>query len=180
MAPKLLKIEDLAALWGVSSRAMREWLSDQRPAQTGTGRRGSPNLYTVPQVAALRYGVGGTGTNDQRLDLEQERARQAHETANKLALENALTRGEVAPIQHFETEIESYTRQLAALLDGITPNLRRLLPHLSDADHHRIDQYITDERNRFSSGLAGDPESDGSGEAEGASPAVRAAEAAPQ
>lgn len=180
MSPKLLKIEDLAALWGVSSRAVREWLSDTRPAQTGTGRRGSPNLYTVPQVAALRYGVGGTGVTDQRLDLEQERARQAHETANKLALENALTRGEVAPIDHFETEIEQYTRQLAALLDGIGPNLRRLLPHLSDADHHRIEQHIADERNRFSAGLAGDQGTDADGDTEGSGTAVRAAEAAAQ
>ena len=145
------------------------------PSRPGAGHKGDPNLYTVPDVYQYRF---GETDGDVRLNLEQERARQAKESADKLALENALTRGEVAPAEHFDSALFSYTSQVKSFLDAISANLRRKFPHIEERDHYRIGVYIDEERNRLSARLAGDSEADEVGDQEscGAAESTAAAE----
>jgi phage terminase Nu1 subunit (DNA packaging protein) len=150
---KLLSISEHAACWGIVTRAMHNRLSAIRPDQQGSGVRGNPNLYSAEVVARVMLGSTAEEANE-RLDLDQERARQAKASADKLELENALRRGEVAPMNFMSDEITQYTRQLAAFLDGLGPNMRRILPHLAETDHARVDAHLIHERSRLSTRLA--------------------------
>ena len=63
-------------------------------------------------------------------ELSTERARLARETADKVAMANALTRRELAPVATLEVVLADVARQVATRLDALVPQVRRRLPDL--------------------------------------------------
>lgn len=154
--PKLCPITELAELWGVDVRTMRDWLRGLPADVPGKSGRGNAALWTVPRLITHRF-VRSSGSDEgEALDLDQERARQAKASADKLEIENAVRRGEFAPVDVFDAAFLEYTRVVTAMLDGLEPNLRRLLPHLSESDYSRIYQHLATERDRIAARLEGD------------------------
>jgi phage terminase Nu1 subunit (DNA packaging protein) len=149
--PRLCTIVELAALFDVNVRTIRNWTTGLPPDVEGRSGRGNAARWSLPRLINHKTprdtGSGG------RLDLEQERARQAKESADKLEFENMVRRGVFAPLSVFDEAFQGYTRQVTSMLDGVTPNLRRLLPHLSEADHQRIYNHLATERERIAARL---------------------------
>lgn len=73
------------------------------------------------EVAAGRYAEG-------ELDLAGERARLAKEQADRIAMQNAERRGELAPVAVLETVLANTGTKVGRILDTIVPQIRRRVP----------------------------------------------------
>lgn len=131
---------------------MRDAMGGMTPDHMGTGARGDPNKYALDRVARHLYQSHSDG--DEPLILEEQRARQAKETADKLALENKLTRQELIEPEVAAAQSEKFARQLVAFLAALPASLVRMLPHLESNDHARIRRAIIAEQNKLASELA--------------------------
>jgi hypothetical protein len=156
MAQKLYSVNALADELGLDRRTIKRRLVNVTPDRgEGTNR---PTWY----MTTVRSHLGA----DEALDLTKERARLASEQADKQAMDNAQRRGEVAPMSYYEEKIESYARQLMAVLNVIPPLIRQTLPHMTHIDHARIETIFAREQDRLADRLAsGGEESKGGGRA---------------
>jgi len=92
------------------------------------------------EMAAGRASSGG-------LDLATERARLAKEQADKVEMQNAITRGELAPMVLFEQVLTSTASKVAGIFDAIPGMVRRRVPQLTAAEIDMITGEITKARN---------------------------------
>lgn len=93
-----------------------QWLKDDR-------RR-------LREIAAGRATAGD-------LDLATERARLAKEQADKVAMHNAVTRGELAPVDAMEAVLATVGTRVGKILDTIPGLVRRRVPGIgSDVIEH--------------------------------------------
>ena len=172
--PRLCTIGELAALFDVNVRTIRNWTTGLPPDVEGRSGRGNAARWSLPRLINHKTprdtGSGG------RLDLEQERARQSKESADKLEFENMVRRGEFAPIEVYETAIDGLASRFISALDALAPNVRRQLPHLSEADHINIEKIISNDRARLATRLAGDSARHGGSQLEGAEASTGSAE----
>lgn len=63
-------------------------------------------------------------------ELSVERARVARETADKIAMQNALTRRELVPLAALEAVLTAVAQRIVQKLDAVVPLLRRTHPSL--------------------------------------------------
>ena len=153
----LLSVTELAQVLEMTQGNMSKRLKDLEPDLL----EGNAKFYRLVRVLAHING------ND--LDPTYERARLSKEQADKLALENAVSRGELAPLEFFESTVTRYTRQVAAMLDAVPNRLRQMLPHLTPLDFARIEGLLTNERQRLADRLAsGEEENPGGDSTRGA------------
>ena len=132
-----------AKLLGISVQAFAKW--GLKPARS----KGREALYHWPDVHAefirRRYDRAGAPQGG-LLDLDQERARHAKEQADKLALENAGSRGELIFTEHmaevmgralgaFRARLLSAATKLAPRVNPGNPNLAR---ELIDREHNDV------------------------------------------
>lgn len=75
----------------------------------------------------LREIAAGRATNGD-LDLATERARLAKEQADKVAMNNAITRGELAPVAAMEAVLAMVGTRVGRILDTIPGLVRRRVP----------------------------------------------------
>lgn len=92
------------------------------------------------EIAAGREAAGD-------LDLASERARLAKEQADKVAMQNAERRGELAPTYLIEEVLAKAGAKVAGLLDAIPGQIRRRVPGLSAEDIKHIQREIAKARN---------------------------------
>lgn len=84
----------------------------------------------------LREIAAGRATNGD-LDLATERARLAKEQADKIAMHNAVTRGELAPVAAMEAVLATVGTRVGKILDTIPGLVRRRVPGVgSDVIEH--------------------------------------------
>lgn len=93
---------------------------------------------------ALKYG-------SQKLELTQEKAKQAMESARRMKRENDIAERLVAPIEELEEAISSVSSQAASILDSLVPNIKRRVPELSARDIMFIEKEIANCRNSIAS-----------------------------
>jgi hypothetical protein len=91
-----LKQTEAAALLNTTTRSLRDW----EAAASGIPRNGD-GTYDGPALVSW-YVSQATG---EELDPNKERARKDKEMADKLALQNAETRGDLAPVSVMEREL---------------------------------------------------------------------------
>ncbi len=103
---------DLAAVFGVTPRAVRDW--DECP-------RNDDDTYNLPDVIAWRMANGA-------LDLNAERARLAKEQADRTAMANAVERGELLRVATVATE---WGRMLSACRAKLLAAPTKLAPRLA-------------------------------------------------
>ena len=113
---------------------------------------------------------------DQRIseagkDLTAERARLAREQADRLAMQNAVTRGELAPAHLMEQVLSKVGARAGRILETIPGTLRRRLPQLKAADVEVVAQIVAKARNLAASMRLADVDADDDPD-EGASTAV--------
>jgi len=78
----------------------------------------------------LREQAAGRATNGD-LDLASERAGLAKAQRERIEMQNAVTRGELAPVALIEEVLAKAGARIAGILDGIPGAVRRRVPALS-------------------------------------------------
>jgi len=91
----------------------------------------------------LRDQAAGRG-GDAGATLAAERAREARERADNLALKNAQMRGELVSAAEVEQVWTSILSAVRAALLAVPPRLQSRLPHLTARDTQAIDAEIRD------------------------------------
>ena len=125
------KQNEVGAHLDLSDRSVREW----------EAKLALPADYTmadirVAYIRRLREEAAGRAT-DGDLDLATERARLAKEQADKVAMHNAITRGELAPVAAMEAVLATVGTRVGKILDTIPGLVRRRVPGIgSDVIEH--------------------------------------------
>lgn len=81
------------------------------------------------------------------LDLAAERAALARVQRERIELQNAVTRGELAPVVAIEEVLAKAGSRVGAILDGIPGMVRRRVPTLSATDVDAIAETVAKARN---------------------------------
>lgn len=120
---QVLSQEAFGDLVGISQPAVSDLMT------RGIIQAGQPcGVWLLAYTAQLREQAAGRGADG---ELASERARLAREQADMVAMKNAQARKELAPVLILEEVLALVTRQVATVLDGIGPQLRRNFPDLS-------------------------------------------------
>lgn len=104
-------------------------------------------------IAAGRGGDGG-------LELSAERAALAREQRIRIAMQNAVTRKELAPVYVLEQVLARAGARAAKMLDTITPEIRRRVPQLGSSELAAIGVIVAKARNVAASVRLADLEAD--------------------
>jgi phage terminase Nu1 subunit (DNA packaging protein) len=122
------RVRELAVEWGIDSKSisLAEW--------------------RVRYIRHLREQAAGRATEGD-LDLATERARLAKEQADKIGMQNAITRRELAPSYLLEEVLAAAGAKVAAILDAIPGAIRRRNQNLTAADIETIASEIAKARN---------------------------------
>ncbi len=121
------------------------------------GRERNADLYDSEALLRAVYGT----QEPEDLDLSEERARLAKEQADRVAMENAVRRKELAPIAVVTTTLARVSSQVAAHLEAVPGKVRMRLPHLTNADLDVIQHEIVAARNLAAAVNIESQESDG-------------------
>lgn len=122
------RVRELATEWGIDSRdvTLAEW-----------------RLRYIRKLREEAAGRAATGD----LDLVTERARLAKEQADRIAMQNARERGELAPTELIEEVLTRAGAKAAKLLDTIPGELKRRVDKLSADDIAAVAEVIAKVRN---------------------------------
>jgi hypothetical protein len=125
---------EAAALLSVTPRSLRDW------EKAGDGIPRSPDgTYPGPALVAW-YVARQTGDE---LDATKERARKDKEAADKLALENAVTRDDLAPISIMAEEVAALLGDHRTNTLGLPSKAAPLLVGLNaDQIRERLEEYM--------------------------------------
>jgi phage terminase Nu1 subunit (DNA packaging protein) len=132
---------DLAEILGISQQAV-SLIEGKGIAQRDMTLMNWIAAYTshLREIAAGRLASGD-------LDLASERARLAKEQADKIALQNAVTRRELAPVTLIEEVLAKAGSRVAGILDAIPGAIRRRMPELGADGIELISVEIAKARN---------------------------------
>lgn len=95
----------------------------------------------------LREVAAGRASEDGSVDLVAERALLAREQRERIALQNAETRKELAPVAMIEQVLAKAGARCASILDTIPGEMRRRVPGLSSADIQCVRGIVAKARN---------------------------------
>lgn len=160
LSPKQAQIAEHLDL---SERSVRELLDD-----AGLDHR----LCTLSEIRLtyirrLREQAAGRAAAGD-LDLAGERARLARAQAEKVEMQNAVTRGELAPVVLIEQVLTNTAARIAGIFDALPGAIRRRVPLLTAGDVDLIAAEVAKARNRVASMSLADLEQPGEdGQAEG-------------
>lgn len=104
--------------------------------------------WLIAYCAHLREVAAGRG--DGSIDLARERALLAREQRQKVALQNAETRKEIAPRTMLVMVLARAGTKIGAKLDALIPQLKRIAPHLGPKGLALIEAEITRMRKEIS------------------------------
>lgn len=100
----------------------------------------------IAYIRRLReQAAGRLATGD--LALAAERARLAREQADRVAMQNAQSRRELAPVALLERALANVARQVAGVLEALPVQLRRRSTALTQEDMTYIEEEIARARN---------------------------------
>ena len=117
-----LSQETFGVLVGISQPAVSDLMKRGVIADGGTCGE-----WLLAYTKHLRDAAAGRGDGE----LANERARLAREQADAQAMKNAQARRELAPVSVIEEVLAHVGRQIATVLEGLQPKLRRQFPELS-------------------------------------------------
>jgi phage terminase Nu1 subunit (DNA packaging protein) len=104
----------------------------------------------VAYIRRLREQAAGRAASGD-LDLAGERARLAKEQADRVAMQNAVTRAELAPVALIEQVLFAAASKVAGIFDGIPGLVRRRVPRLTRDELDLIAGEIAKARNMVAS-----------------------------
>ena len=103
--------------------------------------------WLVAYCGNLREVAAGRAASGD-LDLAGERAALARAQRERIEMQNAVTRGELAPVALIEEVLTKAASKVAGILDAIPGMIRRRVPLLTADDIERIAMEIAKARNR--------------------------------
>jgi phage terminase Nu1 subunit (DNA packaging protein) len=124
-APKRLSGAALAVLLGVARNTVTDWKNAGCPCQPDP-KTGAPT-YLPSEVWTWRDRTRENGPTPQKLNEEAERLRKVKEEADRVALENAVTRSELVPIAEFERVLAADHDETRAALTALPSKFARLV-----------------------------------------------------
>lgn len=130
--------EQFGILVGIAQQTVSELVNEGVLARGATA-----GVWVLAYTARLREQAAGRATKGD-IDLATERAFLAREQKDRVAMQNAVTRRELAPVAFLETCLAQIARQIAAHLEAIPVNLKRRSTGISDEDL----AFLTDEINK--------------------------------
>jgi phage terminase Nu1 subunit (DNA packaging protein) len=138
---KAVTQQDFGKLVGITQQAVSELIA------RGVLTPDEPvAVWLVEYCGNLRETAAGRlGSGD--LDLVSERARLASEQADKIAMQNAVSRKELAPITLIEEVLSKAGARVAGILDGLPGAIKRRAPSLTHADIQMVAGEIARARN---------------------------------
>lgn len=128
-------------LVGISQQAVSDLLSRGIIAQGD-----SSGVWLLAYCANLREVAAGRQAGE-GFDLPTERARLAREQADKIAMQNAQTRRELAPAYLIEEVLAKAGSKVAGILEAIPGQVKRRLPNLPASEIEAIQLEIAKARN---------------------------------
>lgn len=129
-----------------------ELVGISQPAVSDLVRRGvlleggSAGAWLLEYCHQLREAAAGRG-GESALELAAERARLAKEQADRIAMQNAVTRGELAPAILLEQVLARAGSKAGRILESIPGALRRRRPDLTSEDIGAITAIVAKARN---------------------------------
>jgi terminase small subunit / prophage DNA-packing protein len=111
---------EIAERLDMSDRALRELLEKLNLDHKVAGLQ----QITVAYIRHLREQAAGRGS-ESGVSLVDERARLARAQAERVEMENAVTKKELAPVMLIEQVLAQVGRQVAGVLEAIPVNLKR-------------------------------------------------------
>ncbi|MPS27572.1 MAG: DNA packaging Nu1 [Alcaligenaceae bacterium] len=133
--------EKFASLVGVSQQAI-----SAMQAKGVLLPGASASVWLKAYCDHLREQAAGR-QSEGKFDLIQERARLAREQADRVAMENAVSRQELAPVVLLSQVLASVGRKVAGILDTIPVQLKRRTTGMTKADLDFVEAEITRARN---------------------------------
>lgn len=97
----------------------------------------------IAYIRELRDQAAGRASSE----LSVERARLAKEQADKVAMQNAVTRGELAPVVLIEEVLTKAASRVAGIFDAIPGMIRRRVPRLTTEELELVAGEIAKARN---------------------------------
>lgn len=132
---------EFGSLVGISQPAVSQFVSSGvLSAEMTVGQMLIAYCAHLRETAAGRLASGD-------LDLAEQRARVAKEQADKLAMQNAITRKELAPVFLIEEVLAKAGARVAGIMDAIVPACRRLDPGLPAQVLEQISREVAKARN---------------------------------
>lgn len=104
------------------------------------------NEIRVAYIRRLREQAAGRATTGD-LDLASERAALAKAQRERIEMQNAVTRGELAPVILIEEVLTKAASKTAGILDAIPGMVRRRVPQLTSEDIDLIAGEVAKARN---------------------------------
>lgn len=110
-------------LVGITQQAVSDLMSREvlRPG-VGAGE------WLLAYASHMREQAAGRGADG---ELARERARLSREQADRIAMENAQSRKEVAPVAALTVVLGKLAGDVASILNGLVPRIRRRVPDVS-------------------------------------------------
>lgn len=146
-------------LVGISQQAVSDLVRRGVLADGATG-----DEWLLAYCDHLREVAAGRG-GDAAKELSAERARLAREQADKIAMQNAVTRGELAPAYLLEEVLSRAGARAARILETIPGMLRRRLPQLTSDDIAEVARVVAKARNIAAAMRLADAAADDDGDA---------------
>lgn len=106
---------------------------------------GSAQAWLHAYARHLREQAAGRGAEG---ELARERARLAREQADRVAMENAQSRRELAPVALLELVLGKLAGDVAGILNGLLPRIRRRVPDLDATAVRIIEEELAKVRER--------------------------------
>lgn len=116
---------EMAALLSVTPRTLRDW--EKAGIEVPRNEDG-----TYPGPAVIAWEIGRRSVPDGLLNGEQEKARRDKESADKLAMENATRRGELARVDEVVRFVSDHNAAARAKLLSLPPKLSPQLVGIND------------------------------------------------
>lgn len=116
---------DVASHLDLSDRSVREW-----EGKLALGSDYTLSEFRIAYIRRLRQEAAGRAA-DGDLELATERARLAKEQADRIAMQNAVTREELAPVYLLEEVLAKAGARAAKILDTIPGVIKRRESSLS-------------------------------------------------
>jgi terminase small subunit / prophage DNA-packing protein len=132
---------ELARLWGVSDRTVREVTKAGIAVRVGRGRY-ARDASTRRYCEHLRKAAAQRGDPTSLEDLRAAKLRLATEQADKLAIANARERGELLAASEVEREWSDILRMVSAGMLTVPARVGARLPDLGRHDIGVIDEEI--------------------------------------
>jgi phage terminase Nu1 subunit (DNA packaging protein) len=130
-------VEQLARLLDVTPRRVQQLVAEGRLRKVAHG-----HYPLLPAIRAYIRHLKQEIPLDSGATLTAERARLAKEQADRLAMQNATARRELAPLSLIEETIAKSAAQTSKKLEGIVPQIKRRVPEMSAVALQIIEEEI--------------------------------------